>query len=197
MAARLSIMRAARQLAVEAGVHIYVRNFQVINQVGAVSIDARLDCDKFASTHSATSHYDRQSFVGLAWRPKGESICCEIYSTGRANLPGSTRERDMLGSFSRMLPELLRHSDRADVRELIADDLKAAHRPAAVQRDDAPEAAAPPPPPLGGAALGVLGALGATDLWADEEEEGLPAFDVAHGGGGCDDDEALLDGAGF
>ena len=112
---------------------------------------------------------------------------------GRANLPGSTRERDMLGSFARMLPELLRHSDRPDVRELIADDLKAAHRPAAVQRDDAPEAAAAPPP-LGGA---VAAALGATDLWADEEEEGLPAFDVAHGGGGCDDDEALLDGAGF
>ena len=32
----------------------------------------------------------------------------EIYATGRANLPGSTRERDMLGSFARMLPELLR-----------------------------------------------------------------------------------------
>lgn len=81
MAARLSIMRAARQLSVEAGVHIYVRNFQVINQVGAVSIDARLDCDAFASTHSATSHYDRQSFVGLAWRPRGESICCGLLTS--------------------------------------------------------------------------------------------------------------------
>lgn len=59
MAARLSIMRAARQLAIEADVHIHVRNFQVINQVGAASINARLDCDAFASTHSATSHYDR------------------------------------------------------------------------------------------------------------------------------------------
>tara|TARA_B110001452_G_scaffold171371_1_gene143448 strand:- start:2695 stop:2967 length:273 start_codon:yes stop_codon:yes gene_type:complete len=45
-------------------------------QVGAVSIDARLDCDAFATTHSATSHYDRLSFVGLAWRPQGEPICC-------------------------------------------------------------------------------------------------------------------------
>jgi len=45
-------------------------------QVGAVSIDAKLDCDAFASTHSATSHYDRASFVGLAWRPGGEQICC-------------------------------------------------------------------------------------------------------------------------
>ena len=63
MAARLSIMRAARQLAIEANVHIHVRSFQVINQVGAASIDAKLDCDAFASTHSATSHYDRASFV--------------------------------------------------------------------------------------------------------------------------------------
>ena len=78
MAARLSIMRAARQLAVEADVHLHVRNFQVINQVGAASIDARLDCDAFASTHSATSHFDRASFVGLAWRPPKESICCGI-----------------------------------------------------------------------------------------------------------------------
>ena len=78
MAARLAIMRAARQLAVEADVHIHVRNFQVINQVGAASIDARLDCDAFASTHSATSYYDRASFVGLAWRPPKESICCGI-----------------------------------------------------------------------------------------------------------------------
>ena len=82
MQARLAIMRAARQLAVEADLHIMVRNFNVINQVGAVSIDARLDCDAFATTHSATSHYDRLSFVGLAWRPQGEPICCEVYSTG-------------------------------------------------------------------------------------------------------------------
>ena len=218
MSARLAIMRAARQLATEAGVHVHVRNFCVINQVqqciaststtiaatvatahtharaqvGAVSIDARLDCDAFASTHSATSHYDRASFVGLAWRPMAESICCgalflllllprvlrtEIFCrcspcmrrnlqyrctlllprlpppppcadhhlcvffgwffSGRANLPGSTRERDLLGSFSRMLPELLRHSDRQDVLALLKDELKEAHRPKAVQRDDA------------------------------------------------------------
>ena len=39
--------------------HLHVRNFSVINQVGAASINARLDCDAFASTHSSTSHYDR------------------------------------------------------------------------------------------------------------------------------------------
>ena len=65
MAARMAILKAARQLAVEANVHVHIRKFSVINQVGAVGIDAKLDCDAFASTHSATSHYDRASFVGV------------------------------------------------------------------------------------------------------------------------------------
>jgi hypothetical protein len=138
-----------------------------------VSIDAKLDCDAFASTHSATSHYDRASFVGLAWRPGGENICCgalratrsnpnngpsprrraatppstspacslpvtEIYSTGKANLPGSTRQRDLLSSFARMVSELLRHSDKPGVCERIPEHLRLCHRPRRVTRDDAP-----------------------------------------------------------
>ena len=138
MAARMAILKAARQLAVEAKVYVHIRKFSVINQVGAVSINAKLDCDAFASTHSATSHYDRASFVGLAWRPGGESICCEIYSTGKANLPGSTRQRDLLSSFARMVSELLRHSDRAEVCELVPEHLRLCHRPRTVTRDDAP-----------------------------------------------------------
>ena len=63
MQARLAILKAVRQLAVEAKVYLHIRKFSVINQVGAVSIGAKLDCDAFASTHSATSHYDRASFV--------------------------------------------------------------------------------------------------------------------------------------
>lgn len=136
-AARLSIMRAARQLAVEAGIHLHIRSFSVINQVGAASIHARLDCDAFASTHSSTSHYDRASFVGLAWRPTGESICCEIYSTGKANLPGSVRERDLVASFSRLIPELIRHSDRkSDVYDTLPEHLRMAHFPKIVERDN-------------------------------------------------------------
>jgi len=75
-AARLAIARAQRQLAQEANVHLHVRNFAVINQVGAVSLRATLNCDAFAKEHSSESHFDRSSFVGLAWRPPRESICC-------------------------------------------------------------------------------------------------------------------------
>jgi hypothetical protein len=196
MAARLSIMRAARQLAVEANVHIHVRNFSVINQVGAASIDARLDCDAFASTHSATSHYDRASFVGLAWRPENESICCEIYATGRANLPGSTRERDMLGSFSRMLPELLRHSDRKDVFEKLPEHLKAAHRPRDVERDDAPAATHAHAAPRS-TKKRAAPSRGLNELWGGDGLIEAAGVDLPPLMGDCDDDEALLASAGF
>lgn len=39
---------------------------QIINQVAAAYIGARLDCDGFAAAHSSTSYYDKSSFVGLA-----------------------------------------------------------------------------------------------------------------------------------
>ena len=190
MAARLAILKAARQLAVEANVHVAIRNFQIINQVGAVSINAKLDCDAFASTHSATSHYDRASFVGLAWRPGGEKICCEIYSTGKANLPGSVRERDLLTSFSRMVSELLRHSDRPDVCEQLPERLRLCHRPRVVTRDDAPVVARSKAP------MPVRDLFGAED---DVDWALAPLGPVGAGEEDLDDADAedLLASAGF
>ena len=127
MAARLAISRAQRQLSVEAGVHLKIRSFQVINSVGAMSLRATLNCDGFAAAHSATSHYDRSSFVGLAWRPRGEDICCEVYSTGRGNLPGSVAQRQLFASFSRMLPELLRFSSSSGLLSLIPSEQQEHH----------------------------------------------------------------------
>ena len=100
----------------------------MINQVGASSLRATLNCDEFASAHSSTAHYDSKSFVGLAWRPAGEKICCEIYSTGRSNLPGSTVERELQESYSRMLPELLRYSSASRLLSLIPEELQQDHR---------------------------------------------------------------------
>lgn len=76
MAARLALMRAQRQLHQDADIHIHLRNFSVINTVGAVSLRATLNCEDFASAHTSTAFYDAKSFVGLAWRPAGEPICC-------------------------------------------------------------------------------------------------------------------------
>lgn len=61
---------------------------QVINQVGAFSLRATLNCEAFATEHSSTAHFDVKSFVGLAWRPAGEPICC-----------GKLFQNSTLGSF--------------------------------------------------------------------------------------------------
>jgi len=71
-------------------------------------------------------------------RSRGPCACAEIYSTGKANLPGSTRQRDLLASFARMVSELLRHSDRPEVRDRLKPHLRLCHRPKEVTRDDAP-----------------------------------------------------------
>ena len=76
MAARLAIARAQNQLSTEAGVHVITKNFAVINQGGACSLNATLECNQFANAHPHDSHYDQASFVGLAWRPANEDICC-------------------------------------------------------------------------------------------------------------------------
>ena len=104
--------------------------------------------------------------------------------TGKANLPGSTRERDLLTSFSRMVSELLRHSDRPEVCEQLPERLRLCHRPKAVTRDDAPVVArSKAPVPVrdlfGGAddgdwALAPLGPVSATDL-DDADAEDLLA----------------------
>ena len=143
MAARLAILRAQRQLSEEAGVHLKIRSFQVINQVGASSLRATLNCDAFATAHSGNSHFDRASFVGLAWRPPNEDICCEIYSTGRANLPGSVAERQLLASFARMLPELLRYSSASALLAKIPEAQQALHRAEPATGGDAVVGATP------------------------------------------------------
>lgn len=111
-----------------------------------------------------------QSFVGLAWRAPGEACCCEIYQTGRSNLPGSTRERDLLRSFSRMYPQLILHSDHPERLELVPEHLRSAHAPSAAgtHASSSADAAAPTTATAATAdASGASGAPGASvDAWA-------------------------------
>ena len=149
-------MRAVKTIADEAGIHIGIKRFAVINQVAAVALNATIDCDAFADAHSSDSHYDKKSFVGLAvclcyltvprlvvftnvvvlllidfpqWRPSGESICAECYSTGKTNLPGSRRERQMLRSFARMAPEMYQYSNKKEMSLQFAEDIRHVHNP--------------------------------------------------------------------
>jgi TATA-box binding protein (TBP) (component of TFIID and TFIIIB) len=73
-AARTSILKTLIQLRDEADIHLELVDFVIINQVGAVDLRASLSCDAFASAHTSTAHYDRSSFVGLAWRASGETV---------------------------------------------------------------------------------------------------------------------------
>jgi hypothetical protein len=83
------------------------------------------------------------------------SCFAEIYSTGKAkyvcfalafyslaqprtnnrfvlcarSLPGSRRERQLLRSFARMAPELLRHCEKPELAERFSTKLRSAHRP--------------------------------------------------------------------
>ena len=136
IAARLAVSRAQAQLAQEAGIYLTIRKFQIINQVGASSLEGELDCNRFADAHSFDAHFDAASFVGLAWRPANEAICAEIYGTGRANLPGSTTMRTLLDSWTRMLPELLRFSTASHVCEIVPERLKSVHYAQEVDASD-------------------------------------------------------------
>ena len=106
--ARCAILLAIRQLADEAGVFLSVTDFSVINSVGACNLHTTIACNAFANKHSSEVHYDRSSFVGLAWRPPNVPISVELYSTGRCNIPRALSEHELRLSFAKLLPELMR-----------------------------------------------------------------------------------------
>ena len=54
--------------------------------------------------------------------------------TGKANLPGSRRERQLLRSFARMAPELLRHSANPDLAFRFKARLRNWHKPQSFAR---------------------------------------------------------------
>ena len=76
-------------------------------------LGATINLSGLANEYSIQTGYDRCSFVGLSWRPWRESddgICCEVYSTGKMNLPGACTHTQLLAQFSQMHSTLLRFS---------------------------------------------------------------------------------------
>jgi hypothetical protein len=219
MAAKLAVARALKTIAFEAGVHVAVRRFAVINQVRLLELGVHSHCRAMLCTRragwrdrawsearlrrlcrhalrdgslrpqkvrrAATSSTRTlltvrctactRSFVGLAWRPINESICSEIYSTGKSNLPGSRRERQLLRSFARMAPELLRHSTQPELANRFVERLRLTHRPSAhsqaaprvQERAAAAEAAAE-------AAAAAAVPVGVDSLWDEEDFDDAP-----------------------
>lgn len=97
---------------------------QVINQVGAFNLKATLNCEAFATEHSSTAHFDAKSFVGLAWRPAGESVCCgacclelierRVCQTNDSSCCGGARRRCSASSHNEQLCVFL-HFQRSTV----------------------------------------------------------------------------------
>lgn len=114
IAARVAIMLTLKMLADRAGLHLRATNFKVINIVGAVALNTLFNCEKFAHSHSDECAWDPVSFVGLTYKPNKERwdlpIIVEIYSTGRANIPGAKSEHQLYRSFAKLLPELIKYS---------------------------------------------------------------------------------------
>lgn len=120
-AAKLAVVVACLRLSREAGVHLEICNFDVINSVGAASLHASFSCEEFAKAHTSTSMLDRASFVGLVWRPKRSPIKAEIYSTGRLNLPGAKTSWALHHYFARLLPEIIKFSSAARTERAVVE----------------------------------------------------------------------------
>ena len=91
-----------------------------------------------------------------------------------------------------MLPELLRHSDRADVFDRLPQHLKDAHRPQNVERDDAP---ARGPSTAASTSMPPLPAL--YGLWQTDDHNCADVALAIFGAGEDEDELALLEEAGF
>ena len=128
VAARLTLMKAQKQIYKEAGIKFHLSNFEVINIVGASNLKTLLNCEGLAAAHSGMSNFDTESFVGMTWRPKTECISGEMYSTGKLNLPGAVCERDLTSSFYRILPELLRFSSSSHMLKYIPEEIQNIHK---------------------------------------------------------------------
>ena len=259
IAARTAIVRAQRQLALEAGIHLKIQSFQIKNTVGAVSLRASFNCDGFASAHSADAHFDPDSFVGLAVLAHADPratlilgvtpprvrlrsgvrrarasvavrlLCpaqlpaqnllvaldvrrnllhrqgqvrfaetglpCRFHAHALVparSLPGSVAQRQLLDSFSRMLPELLRFSSAHTLLAKISDELQRAHRHdqatgrhepelvvnsakhRAIARADKKRGAASSQPQPAAPRKPV-------DLWAADDDDSAPFLDLNHG----------------
>lgn len=134
----LALMQARKQLADEAGVFIDIGEYRTINMVGATDIGATINTEALAQANTDTVHFDPASFVGATMRARdAKGVVIEVYSTGRANIPGARSHNDLLTGFAELLPELLRFSSVGSGASDAAGPSAAAGAPAREAREEA------------------------------------------------------------
>lgn len=112
IAAHNAISLTLKILRDQSNLYLRATNFSIINIVGAVSLNTVFNCSTFADHHTDEVRFDPGNFVGLTWKPTklDVPIIVEMYSTGRANIPGATREHVLYNSFAKLVPEIIRYS---------------------------------------------------------------------------------------
>lgn len=119
--ARLATLLACLHMKRHAGLDLRIEDFEVVNTMGAAAMQTTIDCEGFQRTHTDCTMLDRSSFVGMTWRPPGQPITVEIYSTGRANISKARGYSCMRKAWVTLIPELLKHSSASSGR-VAADD---------------------------------------------------------------------------
>ena len=122
MAAHNAISLTLKLLRERSGLHLRASNFSIINIVGAVALNTVFNCSTFADHHTDEVRFDPRNFVGLTWKKPDVPIIVEVYSTGRANIPGATREHILYKSFAKLVPELIKYSS-ASAKTTSVDDM--------------------------------------------------------------------------
>ena len=110
--------------------------------MSTVDLGTTINCDGFADKHTDAAHFDRSSFVGMAWRPPGAPVCIEAYSTGKMNIPGARSLQTCINTFAGLLPQLVEFTALqvpAHMRDLAT---AAGHDDLCLENDDACAASA-------------------------------------------------------
>lgn len=143
MSARLAVIMTLRKLAVEVGVYLKVASFEVKNLVGTVGLNATINCEGLAQRYSDKAHYDKSSFGGLQWRPFDKGICCEIFATGRMNLPNALSYGQLLEQFASIEPILVQYSSAGGKKACVAVNAQNESDPSCVGTEVCEEADLP------------------------------------------------------
>ena len=114
--ARLAILMACQHMILHAGIYMYIDDFEVVDSMGAVAMNATIHCEEFQREHTYCTMLDRSSFVGITWRPIDQPISVEIYSTGRANISRAKRYSEQLTAWATLIAKLLRFSSASEGR---------------------------------------------------------------------------------
>lgn len=127
IAAHNAVSLTLKILRDRAGLMLRACDFSIINMVGAVALNTVFNCSTFADHHTDEVRFDPGNFVGLTWNPVklDVPIIVEVYSTGRANIPGATREHILYKSFAKIIPELIKYSSAsAKAPNHLSEDLQ-------------------------------------------------------------------------